>query len=237
MASEEETKPLANEATSSPPMELNEEERRLIKELRRKREKSLSKKLKADAELEDPQEWKNFLDALSAKKIEFMDLDPQHRDSIKYPSQAKADFLSVSVLTDNAQHFNPETNLLETINLSKKKPFEQTPLLLPEQEQEIIEAMKKYRQDTILPSFQAFTDACKQFYSSTIYESHYSQMKFDMQDSRLTMLEAGVSRKCFLLKGLPSSGYNKGNLTGTLAFGSRTMVSACMMLSPLPTTW
>lgn len=72
--------------------------------------------------------------------------------------------------------------------------------------------MKKYRQDTILPSFQALTDARKQFYASTIYESHYPQLKFDTRDSRLTTLEARVSRKCFLLKGLPSWGFNKGNL-------------------------
>lgn len=100
MASDEESKPPVETATSSATMQLDAEDQKLIEELRRKRAESPSKKQKS--EVDNPQEWQEFLDALSVKKIEFMDLDPQLRNSLKSSSQARADFLSVNVLTDHA---------------------------------------------------------------------------------------------------------------------------------------
>lgn len=202
-------------ATSST-MTLSPEEIAMIHQHRNQRQESPTKKAKPSPE--DHQDWNLFLAAFSDKDIEIMDLDPQLRNSLQNSKQARDDFLSINLLSDHAQHLNPETKALETIDLSKERPFETSPLLLPQQESDITEAMKQYHQTTIMPSFQALTDACKQFYSTTVFENHYAQLKFGMHDPRITTLEARVSRRRLLLKGLPSWGFNKANLDWNISY-------------------
>ena len=52
----------------------------------------------------------------------------------------------------------------------------------------------------------------KRKHANTSLENHFSQMRLDMQDSRLTTLEARLGRRSVLLKGLPSWGARKAAL-------------------------
>lgn len=63
-----------------------------------------------------------------------------------------------------------------------KEPFksETAPLLLSATEKDITEASTQYHRNAIFPSFQALTDARQQFYTSAVYESLYSQLKFSL---------------------------------------------------------
>ena len=79
--------------------------------------------------------------------------------------------------------------------------------------------MRQYHQSTVLPSFQVLWDACKQFYANTSLENHFSQMRVDMQDSRLTTLEARLGRRSILPKGLPAWGVKKPNLDYNINYG------------------
>jgi hypothetical protein len=71
--------------------------------------------------------WKKILDALQAKDIEIMDLDPSLVNTLRESRQAGNDFLSINILNDKARHFNPESGDLEEVALSKKRPVENSP--------------------------------------------------------------------------------------------------------------
>ena len=192
-------------------LQLTPEEINLIKARRAQREDSPTKKPKQE-EKPTSEEWKTFLEALSAKNFELGDLDPQLCNLLKTSKEARDDFLALNLLSDDTQHFDEQTGTLQKLNLSKKRPFEATLPTLELQEQNIEEAMRQYHQTTVLPSFQVLWDACKQFYANTTLENHFAQLRLDMQDSRLTTLEARLGRRSVLLKGLPAWGVKKSTL-------------------------
>ena len=125
------------------------------------------------------------------------------------------------MLAGDAHHFDQTAGKLEQLNLSKKKPFESTLPTLEVREQNIEEAMRQYHQSRVLPFFQVLWDACKQFYANTALENHFFQMRMDMQDSRITTLEARLGRKAALLQGLPAWGVKEANLDYNIHYWCR----------------
>ena len=233
----EETPASPAEAPATGDLQLTPEEINLIKARRATREGSPTKKSKQE-ERPTTEEWKQFLEALSAKNFELGDLDPQLCNLLKTSKEARDDFLALNLLSDDTQHFDQQTGTLQKLSLSKKRPFEATLPTLEVQEQNIEEAMRQYHQSTVLPSFQVLWDACKQFYANTSLENHFSQMRLDMQDSRLTTLEARLGRRSVLLKGLPAWGVRKSPWTTTFTIGAnkQDLIHHVLLLWPA-TLW
>ena len=128
--------------------------------------------------------WKKILDALQAKDIEIMDLDPSLVNTLRESRQAGNDFLSINILNDKARHFNPESGDLEEAALSKKRPVENSPpTILIRSHDEVPSIIH-----SIPPSFQHLQDARRQFYARTFLATYYIQLKLDTQDSRLITL-------------------------------------------------
>ena len=195
--------PTAAPAAST--LQLTPEETNIIKARRAAREDSPTKKCKQE-QAPTADEWRQFLDALAAKNFELGDLDPQLCNLLTTSEEARDDFLALNLLFDDTQHFDQQTGTLQKLNLSKKRPFESTWPTLEVQEQNIEDAMRQYHQSTVLPSFQVLWYACKQFYANTSLANYFSHMRMDMQDSRLTTLEARLGRRSILIKGLPARG-------------------------------
>ena len=168
----EETAASPAEAPATGDLQLTPAEINLIKAHRANREDSPTNKPKQE-ERPTSEEWKQFLEALSAKNFELGYLDPQLCNLLKTSKEARDDFLALNLLSDDTQHFDQQTGTLQKLNLSKKRPFEATLPTLELQEQNIEEAMRQYHQSTVLLSFQVLWDACKQFYANTSLENHF----------------------------------------------------------------
>ena len=154
------TTPAASSDTGD--LQLTPEEISIVKARRAARDDSPTEKCKQE-QAPTSEEWKQVLEALSAKNFELGDLDPQLCNPLKISKKARDDFLALNLLSDDTQHFDQQTGTLQKFNLSKKRPFESTLPTLEGQEQNIEEAMRQYHQSTVLPSFQVLWDACKQF--------------------------------------------------------------------------
>lgn len=88
--------------------QLTEAEVQALQEFRN-RGSSPTKKLKPSPQEEDSDSnWSQFLEALQAKDIELMDLDPALLHTFRTNPQARDDFIALNLLQDNAQHFDPE---------------------------------------------------------------------------------------------------------------------------------
>ena len=172
---------------------------------------------KRSRSVESPQ-WDSFLEALAAKDLELMDLDPQLQEKLRTDAQARADFLNLSLATPNVNYFNPETGAMEAMDLTKKRLFEEISAdpTLDGSEEKIREAMLCYHQQTMLPNLNQLVQACQSFYQHTTHELYYNQLKQDIVDTRLRALEAQQHAKCCLLRGLPAHGYNRTQLENNL---------------------
>ena len=54
-------------------------------------------------------------------------------------------------------------------------------------------------QTTFLPNHNFLIEACRQFYSHTIYEHYHTNTQIDTMDTRLKTLEAKIGNEALLL--------------------------------------
>ena len=171
-----------------------------------------TKKQKCDADLFA------FIDELLPLGLELMDMDPQLRHQLETSQQARDGFRALHMRSSNSKAFDTETGAFVDLDISRKRPFEDAPTVdIPNSldttaERSIKEVMSDYHSGTFLPSLNTLLEACQQFYSFASSEFAGSQLRLDMQDSRLKSLEASRDNRTVLLRGLPATGFNRAIL-------------------------
>ena len=177
-----------------------------------KRSKSADRKDVVDAERS------RFLQDLASKNIELGDMDPSLQHALQSSAEARDDFRKIHLSSSESKYFNTETGAIENVDLTKKRPFSDCAVTVPENEQRLSEAMLSYHQTSVLPNLQVLQQACEQFDNNTQDELFFQQLRNEMMDSRLRSLEASKAQRCLLIKGLPATGFNKAQLDYNLNF-------------------
>ena len=166
-----------------------------------------TKKQKCDADLNA------FIDELLPLGLELMDMDPQLRHQLETSQQARDDFRALHMRSSNSKAFDTETGAFVDLDVSRKRPFEDAPTVdIPNSldttaERSIKEVMSDYHSGTFLPSLNTLLEACQQFYSFASSEFAGSQLRLDMQDSRLKSLEASRANRTVLLPASSPHGF------------------------------
>ena len=100
-----------------------------------KRSKSADRKDVVDAD------WSRFLQDLASKNIELGDMDPSLQHALPSSAEARDDFRKIHLSSSETTYFNTETGAIENVDLTKKRPFSDCAVTVPENEQHLSEAM------------------------------------------------------------------------------------------------
>eukprot|EP00438_Fugacium_kawagutii_P025696 Skav203443 [mRNA] locus=scaffold1836:462069:462818:+ [translate_table: standard] len=215
------------EPAAPPPeakVEITQEDFVLLQRLKEQQKQQQQQQEHQDGRADSPKRQKldedvqTFVDSLAERDIDWMGLDPQLRHQLQTDAGARRDFLLVQLTPDAAKAYDPEKKSFTTVNLSRKRIFSEqetipatTPTLaIPEES--IKSAMLCTTRHTVLPNLEKLWTTCAEFYTNTVMEAQYGQLRFDMIATRLRSLEQSRSNKTILIRGLPAFGYSRSGL-------------------------